>query len=76
MIPHTDDALRMLSQRLMTQLLPDLKTIYSLSDGSLAGFQLVFSPKMATKDYNPRQINKTIHLEKENRQNQNCQNLN
>lgn len=37
MIPHTDDALRMLSQRLMTQLLPDLKTIYSLSDGALIG---------------------------------------
>ncbi|MGV0034859.1 MAG: hypothetical protein ACNYPE_07795 [Candidatus Azotimanducaceae bacterium WSBS_2022_MAG_OTU7] len=37
MIPHTDDALRMLSQRLMTQLLPDLKTLYSLSDGALIG---------------------------------------
>ena len=37
MIPHTDDALRMLSQRLMTQLLPDLKSIYSLSDGALIG---------------------------------------
>lgn len=37
MIPHTDNALRMLSQRLMTQLLPDLKTIYSLSDGALIG---------------------------------------
>jgi hypothetical protein len=37
MIPHTDNALRMLSQRLMTQLLPDLKTLYSLSDGALIG---------------------------------------
>ncbi len=37
MIPHTDDALRMLSQRFMTQLLPDLKTLYSLSDGALIG---------------------------------------
>ena len=37
MIPHTDDALRMLSQRLMTQLLPDLKSLYSLSDGALIG---------------------------------------
>ena len=27
----------MLSQRLMTQLLPDLKTLYSLSDGALIG---------------------------------------
>ena len=37
MIPHADDALRMLSQRLMTQLLPDLKSLYSLSDGALIG---------------------------------------
>lgn len=37
MIPHTDDALRMLSQRLMTQLLPDMKSTYSLSDGALIG---------------------------------------
>lgn len=37
MIPHTDGALRMLSQRLMTQLLPDLKSLYSLSDGALIG---------------------------------------
>jgi len=37
MIPHTDGALRMLSQRLMTQLLPDLKSLYCLSDGALIG---------------------------------------
>ncbi len=37
MIPNTDDALRMLSQRLMVQLLPDLKTEYCLSDGMLLG---------------------------------------
>ena len=37
MIPHTDDALRMLSQRIMTQLLPDLSSMYSLSDGALVG---------------------------------------
>jgi len=37
MIPNTDDALRMLSQRLMTQLLPDLSSTYSLSDGALIG---------------------------------------
>ena len=37
MIPHADGALRMLSQRLMTQLLPDLKSLYSLSDGALIG---------------------------------------
>ena len=37
MIPHTDGALRMLSQRLMTQLLPDLKSLYSMSDGALIG---------------------------------------
>jgi hypothetical protein len=37
MIPNTDDALRMLCQRLMTQLLPDLKTEYSQSDGMLLG---------------------------------------
>ena len=37
MIPHADDALRMLSQRLVTQLLPDLKSLYSLSDGALIG---------------------------------------
>jgi hypothetical protein len=37
MIPNTDDALRMLCQRLMTQLLPDLKTEYSQADGLLLG---------------------------------------
>lgn len=37
MIPNTDDALRMLCQRLMTQLLPDLKTEYSQADGMLLG---------------------------------------
>jgi hypothetical protein len=37
MIPHTDGALRMLSQRLMTQLLPDLKSLYCVSDGALIG---------------------------------------
>lgn len=37
MIPHADNALRMLSQRLMTQLLPDLKSAYSMSDGALIG---------------------------------------
>ncbi len=37
MIPNTDDALRMLSQRLMNQLLPDLKSLYCQSDGMLVG---------------------------------------
>ena len=37
MIPHTDTALRMLSQRLMTQLLPDLKSTYTMSDGMMVG---------------------------------------
>lgn len=37
MIPHTDQALRMLSQRLMVQLVPDMKSIYSISDGALVG---------------------------------------
>lgn len=37
MIPNTDDALRMLSERLMTELLPDLKTQYSQADGMLLG---------------------------------------
>lgn len=37
MIPNTDTALRMLSQRLMTQLLPDLKSTYSMSDGMMVG---------------------------------------
>lgn len=37
MIPHTDQALRMLSQRLMTQILPDIATEYSMSDGALIG---------------------------------------
>jgi|TARA_B100001964_G_scaffold244698_1_gene327329 hypothetical protein len=35
MIPNTDSALRMLSQRLMMQLLPDIKSEYNLSDGML-----------------------------------------
>ena len=37
MIPDTDDSLRLLSQRLMTQLLPDLKSEFNLSDGMLIG---------------------------------------
>lgn len=37
MIPYTDDALRMLSQRLMMQLLPDLRSSYTASDGLLIG---------------------------------------
>ncbi len=37
MIPNTDDALRMLSQRLMNHLLPDLKSLYCQSDGMLVG---------------------------------------
>jgi hypothetical protein len=37
MIPHTDGALRMLSQRLMTQLLPDLSSEYSMGDGLMIG---------------------------------------
>ena len=37
MIPNTDMALRMLAQRLMVQLLPDLGTAYSQSDGMLIG---------------------------------------
>ncbi|MBQ76146.1 MAG: hypothetical protein CMQ20_14155 [Gammaproteobacteria bacterium] len=41
MIPNTDSALRMLSQRLMTQLLPDLKSEYSQSDGMLLGMLMM-----------------------------------
>jgi hypothetical protein len=37
MIPHTDQALRMLAQRLMVQLLPELGSTYALSDGALIG---------------------------------------
>ena len=37
MIPNTDKALRMLSQRLMTQILPDVANEYSMSDGALIG---------------------------------------
>ncbi|MDA0978465.1 MAG: hypothetical protein O3B72_07905 [Proteobacteria bacterium] len=37
MIPNTDNALRMLSQRMMAQLLPDLKSNYSISDGFMIG---------------------------------------
>ncbi len=37
MIPNTDRALRMLSQRLMTTILPDLKTTYTMSDGLMVG---------------------------------------
>ena len=36
MIPHTDKALRMLSQRLM-MLLPEMKSLYAISDGALLG---------------------------------------
>lgn len=35
MIPQTDQALRYLAQRLMTQILPDLATSYSASDGMM-----------------------------------------
>lgn len=37
MIPHPASALTMLSGRLITQLLPDLKSEYSMSDGMLIG---------------------------------------
>lgn len=37
MIPHPASALTMLSGRLMTQLLPDLKSEYCMSDGMLIG---------------------------------------
>lgn len=37
MIPHPASALTMLSGRLMAQLLPDLKSNYSMSDGMLIG---------------------------------------
>ena len=36
MIPHTDKALKMLSQRLM-MLLPEMKSLYAISDGALLG---------------------------------------
>ena len=41
MIPNTDNALRMLSQRLMNQLLPDLKSQYCQSDGMLVGLLMM-----------------------------------
>ena len=37
MIPHADTALRMLSQRLLTQVAPDARTSYSASDGMILG---------------------------------------
>lgn len=37
MIPLAADALRMLAQRLMTQLVPDAKSVYSMSDGMMVG---------------------------------------
>ncbi len=37
MIPYTDDALRMLSQRLMQQTVPELPSAYSQSDALLIG---------------------------------------
>ncbi|MCH8256314.1 MAG: hypothetical protein IIA75_00165 [Proteobacteria bacterium] len=37
MIPNTDKALRMLSQRLMNRLLPDLETQYFQSEGMVMG---------------------------------------
>ena len=40
MIPHTDEAVRMLSQRLMVQLLPELSSEYAQSDGALIGLLL------------------------------------
>lgn len=40
MIPHAPEALRMLSQRMLTQLVPDAKTNYSMSDGMLLGLLL------------------------------------
>ncbi len=37
MIPHTDDALRMLAERLLTRLLPEIGSVYGQSDGMLVG---------------------------------------
>lgn len=37
MIPNTDKALRMLSQRMMMTILPDLKSTYTMSDGMMIG---------------------------------------
>lgn len=40
MIPHAPQALQMLSQRMLTQLVPDAKSNYSMSDGMLLGMLL------------------------------------
>jgi hypothetical protein len=63
MIPNTDDALRMLSQRLMTQLLPDLRSTYSLSDGALIGLLM-----NAIADETAEGINRRLEDLKEMRQ--------
>jgi hypothetical protein len=39
-IPRAPEALRMLSQRMLTQLVPDAKSTYSMSDGMLLGVLL------------------------------------
>lgn len=40
MIPRAPEALQMLSQRMLTQLVPDAKSNYSMSDGMLLGLLL------------------------------------
>ena len=37
MIPEAPSALRMLSQRMLSHLLPDVKTTYAMSDGMMVG---------------------------------------
>ena len=41
MIPRAPEALRMLSQRMLAQLVPDAKSAYSMSDGMLLGMLLL-----------------------------------
>ncbi len=41
MIPYTDDSLRMLASRLLTQLLPELRSEYAMSDGALVGLLMM-----------------------------------
>lgn len=40
MIPHGASALRMLAQRMMASVLPDLKSTYAMSDGAMIGMLL------------------------------------
>lgn len=41
MIPHAPDAVRMIAQRMLSGVIPDLKSTYTMSDGSMLALLLM-----------------------------------